>query len=163
MTPRSMYVLLATAGSAALLLAVLGFEHLGGLRPCELCILQRWPHLAAVVIGIAALVLGGRLLPALGLLAAAVTGAIGVYHTGVQRGWWAGPDACTGDAGGLTGLSGEALLDPAAAPAVVLCDQVAWILFGLSMPSWNAVASALLVLIWLAALRAPGRTGLRLR
>lgn len=163
MTPRSLYVLLAAAGSAALLLAALGAQYLAGIRPCELCTLQRLPHLTAVVIGIGALALGGRLLPALGALAAATTAAIGAYHTGVQRGFWAGPDACTGDAAGLSGLSGAALLDPAAAPGVVLCDQVAWSLFGLSIPSWNALASAVLVLIWLAALRAPGRTQLRLR
>ena len=38
----------AAAGSAALLIAALGFQALG-YAPCELCILQRWPHLAAVV------------------------------------------------------------------------------------------------------------------
>jgi disulfide bond formation protein DsbB len=39
-------------------------------------------------------------------------------------------------------------------PALVLCDQVSWAFLGLSMASWNAILSALLVLVWLRAARA---------
>ena len=42
---------IAGAGSAALLIAALGFQA-AGYAPCELCILQRWPHVAAAAIGI---------------------------------------------------------------------------------------------------------------
>ena len=49
---RNTYVLLATLGSAALLLGAFAFQHLGGLAPCKLCLWQRWPHAAAIIIGI---------------------------------------------------------------------------------------------------------------
>ena len=49
-SPR-LIALTAAAGSAALLIAALGFQALG-YAPCELCILQRWPHLAAVITGL---------------------------------------------------------------------------------------------------------------
>ncbi|PJA60406.1 MAG: disulfide bond formation protein B, partial [Rhodobacterales bacterium CG_4_9_14_3_um_filter_71_31] len=41
--PRALAAL-AAAGSAATLLAALGFQFIGGLAPCEMCLWQRWPH-----------------------------------------------------------------------------------------------------------------------
>jgi disulfide bond formation protein DsbB len=34
---------------------------------------------------------------------------------------------------------------------LVRCDEVAWALFGLSMASWNAIASFVLAAIWVLA------------
>ena len=66
---RSSLALIALAGSAGLLLAALAFQHLGGLYPCILCLWQRWPHLVALLLGLAALKWQGPALPALaGLL-----------------------------------------------------------------------------------------------
>src|ERR1700749_5095135 len=41
------------AGAAALILGALGFQYLAHLPPCEMCHWQRWPHIAAAVIGLA--------------------------------------------------------------------------------------------------------------
>ena len=40
------------AGSAALFLGALGFQYLVHLPPCEMCHWQRWPHIAAAIIGL---------------------------------------------------------------------------------------------------------------
>lgn len=152
MTFRSL-VAAATAGSAALMLGALAFQYLGGLAPCKLCYWQRYPHVAAVLIGLAALAFGRRWLAWLGALAASGSGAVGIYHAGVERGWWEGPTSCTGSGAGLGGLSGSDLLSTDGPMGVVMCDQVAWQMWGLSMASWNALASALLVLVWIAAAR----------
>ena len=40
----------AGLGSAALLAGAFAFQYLGGLPPCQLCLWQRWPHAAAVLI-----------------------------------------------------------------------------------------------------------------
>ena len=152
MTDRShalSLVLLATAGSAGLLLAAFAFQHLGGMAPCALCLWQRWPHAAAVVIGIAVLGLRMPVLAWAGALAAAATSAIGLYHTGVERGWWEGPSTCT--AGPVGGMSTDALLDQIMAAPLVRCDEVPWELFGLSMASWNALAALALAAVWVAA------------
>ncbi len=150
---RPALVLLATAGSAALLIGALLFEYVGHMAPCELCHWQRWPHYAVLGIGLMALMVPGRLFPLLGALSVAVSGGIGVYHTGVERGWWQGPASCTGGGGGLGGLSSGDLLSTDAPTGLVMCDQVAWEMLGLSMASWNAVASFTLMLIWLWAAR----------
>ncbi|MHC0052922.1 disulfide bond formation protein B [Actibacterium sp. D379-3] len=153
MTRKSL-TLLAAVGSLALLLGAFGFQYIGGLPPCELCIWQRWPHAGAIAIGAVALIWNSRIVPVLGALAALTTAGIGLYHTGVERAWWPGPSSCTGG-GGLGGLSGSDLLSITDVPKVVMCDQVAWQMFGLSMASWNALGSFALVILWGMAARAP--------
>ncbi|MCR8726385.1 disulfide bond formation protein B [Frigidibacter sp. ROC022] len=149
---RKALLIVATAGSAALLLGALAFQYLGGLAPCHLCLQQRWPHAAAVVIGALAMVIPGRLLPYLGALAAAVTSGLGLYHTGVEQHWWQGPTTCT--SGGIENLTPDQLMDQIMGAPLVQCDQVAWDMFGISMASWNMLISAGLVLVWLLAARA---------
>lgn len=153
---RRFAILLAAGGPAAVLAAALAFEYLGGLAPCQLCIWQRWPHAAAVGIGILALILTrgaiGRILPLLGSLAALASAGIGVFHVGVEQKWWEGLASCT--AGSISGISTDDLLNPdVAVGAVVRCDAIAWQMFGISMAGWNVILSALLAMIWIAAYR----------
>jgi disulfide bond formation protein DsbB len=147
---------LATLGSAALLAGAFAFQYIGGLAPCALCITQRWPHGVAIVLGLIVLIAAkgplSRMLAVGGAVAAGVSGAYGIYHTGVERGWFAGPDTCTG--GSVAGMSTDDLLDQIMAAPLVKCDEVAWAMAGLSMASWNAVLSFALVGIWIMALRA---------
>jgi len=131
------------AVSAALLLGALGFQYLGGLAPCEMCIWQRWPHGAAILIGVGGglLVLSG-LLPqslsrALALFAIAaiiVSGGIGVFHAGVEWKLWPGPTACTG-IGYVPGADDFKPLQ------IVRCDEAQWRLLGISLAGYNAIIS----------------------
>lgn len=147
---RNALVLTAAGGSVALLIGAYVFQALG-YPPCPLCWYQRYPHFAAVPIGALALLTRGPLLPILGSIAASATAILGVYHTGVERDWWQGPTSCTG--GGLGGLGGGDLLSLDTAPRVIMCDQVSWALGGISMPSWNAIVSVLLLVLWVLAAR----------
>ena len=148
---RNLLILLAAAGSVAVLLGALGFQYLGDLPPCKLCIYQRWPHVAAVVIALGALATRGPALPSLGAFAALSTAGIGFYHTGVERGWWEGPTECSQTMG--AGLSTDDLLAAIQNAPMVRCDEVAWSLAGLSMASWNGILSLVLAGLWLASLR----------
>ncbi|MHA3980565.1 disulfide bond formation protein B [Halovulum sp. GXIMD14794] len=146
---RRFLTTLAGLGSAGLLLGALAFQYIGGLYPCPLCITQRWPHLAAVLIAVLAYFIPLRILALAGAAAAAATAAVGAYHFGVERVWWEGPDTCT--AADLEGQSPAELLEQIMAAPVVRCDEIAWDFMGISMAGWNAIVSAGLVLIWLAA------------
>ena len=119
---RSFYILLATLGSAALLLGAFGFQHLGGMAPCKLCLWQRWPHAAAILIGIILLFGAPRALVWLGAAAVTITGGIGAYHAGVEWKWWPGPSSCTGGGMDLGALSGSDLLSTDAPSGLVMCD-----------------------------------------
>ncbi|MEI6099567.1 MAG: disulfide bond formation protein B [Alphaproteobacteria bacterium] len=159
---RTLLIALATAGSAALLAGALAFQYIGGLAPCHLCLLQRYPHMAAMVIGTVALLLPvaiavalpvalRRLMPLAGAAAALTSAGYGAYHSGVERHWWPGPNTCT--SGPIGSLSAKELLAQIQAAPLVQCDQVAWSMFGLSMATWNLLASLLLVALWLGAAR----------
>ena len=154
MTRRTL-VLLATLGSAALLLGAFAFQYIGGYLPCKMCLWQRWPHAAAILLGVAYLGGGPRALIWLGALAAAITGAIGIFHAGVEWKWWPGPASCTGGGLDLGAMNGGDLLSMDAPTGLVLCDEIVWQFLGLSMAGWNAVLSLVLVLIWIAAARRP--------
>lgn len=148
---RRNLILVAAGGSAALLAGAFVFQALG-YAPCKLCLWQRWPHAAAVVLGAAAFLPRIAALPWAGAAAAATTGGLGIYHTGVERGWWPGPDTCT-SGGEIGSLSAADLLAQINQAPLIRCDEVAWQLMGLSMASWNAVISLALAAIWVAAAR----------
>ena len=142
--------LIAAAGSLALLAGAFIFQAFG-YAPCELCLLQRWPHLIAILVGGAVYLTRWRQLSWVGALAALTTALIGIYHTGIERGFWQGPTTCTSN--GVTGVSAEDLLNQILQAPLIRCNEVAWSLFGLSMASWNAVFSFGLVILWLMAAR----------
>lgn len=148
---RTLLLIIAGAGSAALLAGAFAFQYLGGLAPCPLCLWQRWPHAAAIGIAALAVAVPGRLLPSFGAIAALTTAGIGVYHTGVERAWWQGPDTCTSSPMGE--ISAKDLLGQIMDAPLIRCDDVAWEMLGLSMASWNAVLSLGLAGIWLLAMR----------
>ncbi|MEI4487329.1 disulfide bond formation protein B [Frigidibacter sp. MR17.14] len=142
--------LLAALGSALLLAGAFGFQ-LAGYPPCHLCWLQRYPHFVAAGLGIVLLVVPSRWIMALGALAALTTAGLGLFHTGVERGWWEGPTTCT--SGGISGLSVQDLMAQIDGAPLIRCDEVAWQLAGLSMASWNALFSLLLAVLWILAFR----------
>nr|MDJ0822066.1 disulfide bond formation protein B [Paracoccaceae bacterium] len=87
---RSTLILAATLGSLAMMIGAFGFQYIGEMAPCKLCIWQRYPHVTAIGIGVLALATRQYSLAWLGALAALATAGIGGYHTGVERGWWEG-------------------------------------------------------------------------
>ncbi len=136
-----------------MLLGAWAFQYIGGLAPCKMCIWQRYPHGAALVIGVLALALPGlRILPIFGALAALITAGIGVFHAGVEQKWWEGPSSCT--SGDISGLSAEELMNQIMSAPLVRCDEIPWEMLGVSMAGWNAIVSFGLALIWIAAWRA---------
>lgn len=121
-----------------LIAGALGSQYLGGLTPCEMCYWQRYPHYAAIVIAALAFARPAatslsRSLTLLAAFAIAVSGAIGVYHAGVEAKIFEGLTACT--AGGP-----QTLQDIMRAP-LVRCDQIQFSFLGISMAGWNAVLS----------------------
>ena len=147
---RTQLIILVTLGSAVLLAGAFTFQAFG-YAPCHLCLLQRWPHAAAILIGGIALALGWRQLPWLGAAAVLTTAGLGLYHTGVERQWWQGPTTCT--SGSVQGVDPKDLLNQILAAPIVKCDVAAWELLGISMASWNMLASLVLVGIWIKAAR----------
>ena len=89
---------LLTLGMAATVGGALAFEHIGGYIPCALCLLQRDPYYYGIPVAVAALLsalFGGpawltRLLLAIAGIMMLVGAGMGVYHAGVEWGFWEG-------------------------------------------------------------------------
>jgi disulfide bond formation protein DsbB len=144
----------------ALLGGALGSQYLGGLHPCEMCYWQRWPHGAAIILAALAFSASAdsgraRALTLLAALAIAVSGAIGVYHAGVEAKIFQGFTQCTALARGLN--TADLLKQITHAP-LVRCDEVQFRFLGISMAGWNAILSlggaALILSLTLKAKRA---------
>ena len=138
----------------ALLGGALGSQYLGGLYPCEMCYWQRWPHGAAIVLAALAFTAPAasarsRLLILLAALAISVSGAIGLYHAGVELGVFEGFTTCTSTARAATTKD---LLEQLMKVPLVRCDQVQWAFLGISMAGWNAILSlgGATLIAWLA-------------
>jgi len=141
---------LAVLAAGGLLAAAFAFQYWGGLYPCEMCWWQRYAHIAALAfVGLALLTGGGRALVVLAGLAIAASGAIGIYHVGVELGWFEGFTACTSTA---SGASVDEILKSIMAAPMVRCDDVQWSWLGVSMAGWNAILSLsfALVILWLS-------------
>ena len=125
----------------AIPLALLGGAYLSeygfGLYPCEMCWWQRWPHFAAIPLALLAFVASPKKLwVALAGLAIAISGAIGVFHAGVEYGWWEGITGCTAN---ITSTGN--VLDAVLNQPIIRCDVAQWELFGVSLAGWNALFS----------------------
>src|SRR5690349_4546983 len=92
--------LIALLIPAALLAGAYGSQYFGGLYPCEMCWWQRYAHFAALAFAVAAFALSrlpdrGRSFVWLAALAILTSGAIGVYHAGVEAKIFQGFTQCT--------------------------------------------------------------------
>lgn len=160
LTPQPVARVIALLLPLALLGGALGSQYLGGLHPCEMCYWQRYPHGVAVVLALIAFTASAdssraRTFTLLAALAIAVSGAIGVYHAGVEAKIFEGMTQCTATG---KGLSAADLLKQISKAPLVRCDEVQFRFLGVSMAGWNAILSlggaALIVILSLRPRRA---------
>ena len=150
---RRTLILLAGLGSAGLFFGALFFQFVLNVQPCAMCFWQRWPHRIGIVVGLVGVAVPRALVAWAGALNMAVSTGLAVFHSGVERHWWDGPASCTSRGVDLAADCG--LIDPDCGVPVVLCDEIAWQMFGLSMANYNALFSlVMMVMLIMAARRA---------
>ena len=106
---------------------------------------QRYPHAAAIVLGLLGLALVRRApgvtrwLCVLGGLALLTSAGIGFFHVGVEHLWWEGTAECgaTSMPDSLEALKAQLMNQP-----IVRCTDIAWEMFGISMAGYNFLLSA---------------------
>lgn len=148
---RSASAVLVTLGMVVTVGTALGFQHIGGYTPCALCLLERDPYYYAIPVGILAIVASLFRLPVwLSRSALVIVGVamligvgLGVYHSGVEWGFWPGPTTCSTGAPSITTNAGNLLNDLNAIKAPS-CNEAALRVLGLSFAGWNVVASVVL-------------------
>jgi disulfide bond formation protein DsbB len=128
------------------------FERYGGYLPCHLCLQERYAYYFAVPASVVAFFTARaesfrltRILLLAIALGFVVNAGLGIYHSGVEWKWWAGPTECSG--GSVISWGEGGLAAQLATTKIIACDQAAWRFFGLSFAGWNAVVSGLLAVI----------------
>ena len=125
----------------------LASQYIGGLQPCELCLYERWPYYAIVVVMLLAMLSRNpgiaRAALVLSTLIFLGSTALAAYHVGVEQHWIEGPTACTGDLGNAA--SPDALLQTLQGRQPVQCDVVQWSFHGISLAGLNVVVSLALL------------------
>ena len=148
--------------TAALVISVIAAATLAGawffqlvldIRPCPLCLEQRYAYYLAVPLGLLIAFAASREVPrplllaglALLALAALYNAWLGGYHAGVEWKFWQGPTDCSGPLVDL-GSAGT-LLQRLDTVKVIRCDEVQWRFLGLSLAGYNVLISLLMAAI----------------
>lgn len=145
-------ILLAIAVGS--LIFVFVAEYGFDLKPCYLCQWQRVPYYITLVllvplIGLKFLTAHQRIVLSLVGVAMLSGAALAVFHSGVERHWWAATEECTLQPLSAAGNLREQLLQT----PVARCDQISWTFLGLSMTNWNTLLSLALVAYIVQVLR----------
>src|SRR5260370_20898240 len=107
--PALTAALAITVIAAATLAGAWFFQLVLDIRPCPLCLEQRYAYYLAMPLGALTALAAARGAPravlyaGLAILAAAALANawLGAYHAGVEWGFWKGPTDCTGPVGNL--------------------------------------------------------------
>lgn len=124
-----------------------------GYHPCHFCLLQRYPYVVLIGLGVLSLLVkrGGlpwRFLVALGICALLATATLGLIHTGIEAKFLTYSGGCATQA--TAGASIDDLRAAIMGAPLVACDQATFIFLGLSMATWNVLwAGFVIVLIGL--------------
>jgi disulfide bond formation protein DsbB len=151
--PALTAALAVTAIAAATLAGAWFFQLVLDIRPCPLCLEQRYAYYLAIPLGALTALAVAKDAPrtvlyaglAILLLAALGNAWLGSYHAGVEWGFWKGPTDCTGPVGNL-GSAGN-LLERLDTVKVIRCDEVQWRLLGLSLAGYNVLISLLMAAV----------------
>jgi len=139
--------------AAATLAGAWFFQLVLDIRPCPLCLEQRYAYYLVVPLGLVLAFAAARGAPrpvvlagfAVLLLAALANAWLGGYHAGVEWKFWPGPTDCTGPILDL-GSAGT-LLQRLDTVKVIRCDEVQWRFLGLSLAGYNVLISMLMAVI----------------
>ncbi|MDI1262535.1 MAG: disulfide bond formation protein B [bacterium] len=139
--------------AAATLAGAWFFQLVLDIRPCPLCLEQRYAYYIAVPLALVVAFVASRGAPrhvvlagfALLLVAALANAWLGGYHAGVEWKFWQGPTDCSGPVVDL-GRAGN-LLERLDTVKVIRCDEVQWRFLGLSLAGYNVLISMLMALI----------------
>jgi disulfide bond formation protein DsbB len=149
--------LVSAFAAGAALAAALAIETWGGLVPCALCLLERWPYRVAIVLALLAAIVPppiARILLVLVVLTLLADVALGFVHVGVEMHWWPSPLPECAAPRFVGGSIAQRLASMPAHPAKP-CDDPSYLIPGLpvSLAAMNlmfalAFAVVLAIFLW---------------
>ena len=133
-------------------------QYVLGHKPCNLCIIERIPYLAAVILISLVFILNKyeKILLSVVLLFFIFGAVVSFYHFGIEQGFFSESLVC--DLGASSeNLSSKELLKQLESKTAVSCKDVTFRFFGLSLATINTVISLILSGIMIKVIKNYGK------
>ena len=154
-TYQNLLIFLFLSSSLALVFAYVG-QYIFSLDPCVLCLYQRKPFFAVIIISACFLFIKNlkkyqSLASIIAILLIIFNIFLASYHVGVEKKIFAGPTTCSSSE--ILPDNLEALRVMIERTASVRCDEPAFVFDYISMAGWNVIYCLFLVIISLYLFR----------
>ena len=119
-------------------------QYVLGHKPCNLCIIERIPYIAAIILISLVFILNKyqKIISSLILIFFIFGAVVSFYHFGIEQGFFSESLVC--DLGNSRPLNKEELLNQLKKTEIVSCKDVTFRFLGLSLATINTVISLIL-------------------
>ena len=119
-------------------------QYVLGHKPCNLCIIERIPYIAAIILISLIFILNKyqKIISSLILIFFIFGAVVSFYHFGIEQGFFSESLVC--DLGNSRPLNKEELLNQLKKAEIVSCKDVTFRFLGLSLATINTVISLIL-------------------
>ena len=132
-------------------------QYVLGHKPCNLCIIERIPYIAAIILISLIFILNRyqKIISSLILIFFIFGAVVSFYHFGIEQGFFSESLVC--DLGNSQPLNKEDLLNQLKKTEIVSCKDVTFRFLGLSLATINTVISLILSCIIIKVLKNYGK------
>ena len=132
-------------------------QYVFGQKPCNLCIIERVPYIAAIILISLIFILNKyqKIISSLILIFFIFGAVVSFYHFGIEQGFFSESLVC--DLGNSRPLNKEELLNQLKKTEIVSCKDVTFRFLGLSLATINTVISLILSGIMIKVIKNYGK------
>ena len=132
-------------------------QYVLGHKPCNLCIIERIPYIAAIILISLIFILNRyqKIISSLILIFFIFGAVVSFYHFGIEQGFFSESLVC--DLGNSRPLNKEELLNQLKKTEIVSCKDVTFRFLGLSLATINTIISLFLSAIMLIVIKNYGQ------
>ena len=132
-------------------------QYILGHKPCNLCIIERIPYIAAIILISLIFILNRyqKIISSLILIFFIFGAVVSFYHFGIEQGFFSESLVC--DLGNSQPLNKEELLNQLKKAEIVSCKDVTFRFLGLSLATINTIISIILSGIMIKVIKNYGK------
>ena len=132
-------------------------QYVLGHKPCNLCIIERIPYIAAIILISLIFILNRyqKIISSLILIFFIFGAVVSFYHFGIEQGFFSESLVC--DLGNSQPLNKEELLNQLKKTEIISCKDVTFRFLGLSLATINTVISLILSGIMIKVIKNYGK------
>ena len=132
-------------------------QYVLGHKPCNLCIIERVPYIAAIILISLIFILNKyqKIISSLILIFFIFGAVVSFYHFGIEQGFFSESLVC--DLGNSRPLNKEELLNQLKKAEIVSCKDVTFRFLGLSLATINTIISIILSGIMIKVIKDYGK------